>query len=228
MSNAPSREDTDLVRPPFDPIFPQLVNEGDSPDRKLIGYIGFGLYHESKREWASEFRQREGRYPSEEDTQAYERSWTGSRKSALENAAAQLLAAYADSVVSQLEVQILRSALRGSFLRFVGRWVFSAALYTLALIGITAALLWSGVELPAVNHLGGETAPTAPKSLPPSMAVPPPSNAPQPPFAAPQEPLPASQAPALAPQPPSAGAQPSPPPPESPPMPPSPRPRRVQ
>jgi hypothetical protein len=184
-------KDVDRPRPAFDPIFPQLVKEDDSPERKLIGFIGFGLYNEAKREWASEFRTREGRYPSDEDTQVYERSWTGSRKDALQNAAAQLLASYADAVVSQLEVQILRSALRGSFVRYVARSIFSAALYTLALVGLGVALLRSGVELPLIReHEPRRT--TAPSAVPESP----------PPVTAPQAPPASSEAPPQPPPPP--------------------------
>src|SRR5215204_3356306 len=96
------------VPPTFDPVFPQLVQEAEAPEQKLIGFIAFGLYQEAKREWLSDFRNREGRYPHPEELLAYERSWTASRLEGLRNAAVQLVAAYADSVVSQVEVQILR------------------------------------------------------------------------------------------------------------------------
>src|SRR3954451_7853246 len=98
-------------RPPLDPMFPQLVKEADTPEQKLIGFIAFGLYEEARREWASDFRDREGRYPVEDELRAYERSWTASRLDSIRNAAVQLVAAYADTVVNQLEAEILRRAL---------------------------------------------------------------------------------------------------------------------
>jgi hypothetical protein len=112
-------------------MFPQLVKEADTPEQKLIGFIAFGLYEEARREWASAFREREGRYPVDTELRAYEKSWTASRLDGLRNAAIQLVAAYADTVATQLEAEILRGAVKGRFWRGVGQWLFSAVLYTL-------------------------------------------------------------------------------------------------
>ena len=62
----------------FDPIFPRLV-KGDAAAEKLLGFIAYGLYQDAKREWISDFRAREKRYPLDEELLAYERSWTSSR-----------------------------------------------------------------------------------------------------------------------------------------------------
>ena len=136
---APDRQSE---RPPFDAIFPRLVKE-ESPEAKLLGFIAYGLYLEAKREWVSDFQAREQRYPGDEELSTYERSWTPSRLEALENAAAQLVTAYTDSVVTQAEKQILRSALKGSFWRAVGRWVVGALLFAIGLIksGVHAGIL---------------------------------------------------------------------------------------
>jgi hypothetical protein len=134
---------------PFDPIFPKLV-KADGRGEKLLGFIAYGLYQDAKREWISDFQAREKRYPSEEELRIYERSWTTSRLDALENAAAQLLAAYTDSVVAQAEKQILRNALTGSYWRSVLRSAGSALLYTLLLFAVAIALSRSGVNLIAM------------------------------------------------------------------------------
>ena len=76
------------------------------PEDKFLGFIAYGLYQEAKREWASDFQARERRYPGDEELSAYERSWTASRLEALKNAAAQLVTAYTDSMVTQVEKQI--------------------------------------------------------------------------------------------------------------------------
>ena len=145
MSNE-APQPANAPRAPFDPMFPLLVKEADSPEQKLIGFIAFGLYEEARREWASDFRDREGRYPVEDEFQAYERSWTASRLDAIRNAAVQVVAAYADKVSNQLEAEILRRTLKGRFWRSVGRWLFSALIYTLALIGTLVAVGRSGVD----------------------------------------------------------------------------------
>jgi hypothetical protein len=133
---------------PFDPVFPRLV-KADGRGEKLLGFIAYGLYQDAKREWISDFQAREKRYPSEEELRIYERSWTTSRLEALENSAAQLVAAYTDSVVTQAEKQFLRSALAGSYWRAVLRWIGGALLYTLLLFAIAITLSRSGINLTA-------------------------------------------------------------------------------
>jgi hypothetical protein len=137
-------------KPPFDPIFPRLVNDAADPGQKLIGFIAYGLYHEAQREWIADFRTREGRYPNDEELRGYERSWTPSRLEALQNAAVQAIAAYTDSIVSQAETQILRNALRGSVARAAWGWVVGALLYTLLVIGVVVGLGRSGIDLSAL------------------------------------------------------------------------------
>jgi hypothetical protein len=134
-------------KPPFDPVFPRLVSEAEGTDQKLIGFIAYGLYHDAKREWISDFRSREGRYPHDEELREYERSWTPSRLEGLKNAAVQLIAAYTDSVLSQAERQILRDALKGGIWRAVWCSLVGTLLYTLILIGLIVMLTKSGVDL---------------------------------------------------------------------------------
>src|SRR4051794_27613094 len=133
-------------RPPLDPIFPQLVSDATTPERKLIGFLAFGLYEEARREWASEFRDREGRYPDESDVRAYEKSWTASRVEGLRSASVQLVAAYADVVARQLETEMLRGAVKGRFWRGVGVWLFSAVVFTLVVLGTFISLIRSGID----------------------------------------------------------------------------------
>jgi hypothetical protein len=145
MSNE-TTQSANAARSPLDPMFPRLVKEADSPEQKVIGFIAFGLYEEARREWASDFRDREGRYPAEDEFRAYEKSWTASRLDAIRNAAVQVVAAYADTVSNHLEPEILRRALKGRFWRSVGRWLFSALIYTLAVLGTLVAVGRSGID----------------------------------------------------------------------------------
>jgi small-conductance mechanosensitive channel len=149
VTHEPAQQ-VEVPKPPFDAIFPRLVNEAEGAEQKLIGFIAYGLYHEAQREWISDFRTREGRHPNDEELRGYERSWTPSRLEALQNAAVQAIAAYTDSIVSQAETQILRNALRGSISRAVWRWVAGALLYTLIVIGVVIALGRSGIDLSAL------------------------------------------------------------------------------
>jgi hypothetical protein len=140
-------EQTQPPKPPFDPVFPRLVNEAEGPQQKLVGFLAYGLYQEAKREWISDFFAREKHYPNADELRAYDQSWTASRLEALHNGAAQLLTAYADSVVTQAEMQILRRALRGSFWRAVSRWVAGAVVYTCVMIGLAVGLMRLGFDL---------------------------------------------------------------------------------
>jgi hypothetical protein len=137
---------------PLDPIFPRFFKDGEDSGQKLLGLIAYGLYEEARREWADDFRAREGRYPSEEELRAYERSWTGSRLDGLKNAAIQILASYADTIATQVETQALRGALRGGFFRDIGRWLLSAVVFVLAALGLVIALSRSGVDLAEIFH----------------------------------------------------------------------------
>ena len=137
---------------PFDPIFPRFV-KGDGTADKLLGFIAYGLYQDAKQEWISDFRTREKRYPLDEELRAYDKSWTASRLEALENAAAQLVTAYTDSVVTQAEKQILRGALRGRFWNTVWSWMAGALLYTLLLFAFVVGLAWSGVDMTKILKL---------------------------------------------------------------------------
>jgi hypothetical protein len=171
-------------------MFPQLVKEADTPEQKLIGFIAYGLYEEARREWASDFRDREGRYPVENEVRAYERSWTASRLEGVRNAAVQLVAAYADTVSNQIEAEVLRRALKGRFWRSVGQWLFSAIIYTLAVLGAVVALSRSGIDLireiqdfarlPQASAPEPAQMPAQPSAPGPTHA-PPPSLAPAPP-----------------------------------------------
>jgi hypothetical protein len=146
MTHEPAQQ-TDGPKPPSDPIFPRLVSESEGTGQKLIGLLAYGLYHDAKREWISDFRAREGHYPSDKDLREYERSWTASRLEALQNAAAQLITSYTDSVVSQAEMQILRNALKGGVWRAAARWAVGALLYTFIMIGVVFGLASSGIDL---------------------------------------------------------------------------------
>jgi len=162
-------------RPPLDPIFPQLTSDLSTPEAKLIGFIAFGLYEEARREWASEFRDREGRYPDESEVRAYEKSWTASRLEGLRGASVQLVAAYADVVAGQLESEMLRGALKGRFWRGVGVWLFSAVCFALVALGVFVALSRSGIDPVTVAR---DLARPLRSASPPATASPPSAEAP--------------------------------------------------
>jgi hypothetical protein len=147
VAHEPAQQIEEAPRSPLDAVFPRLVNEAEGTEQKLIGFVAYGLYQDTKREWISDFRSREGRYPQDEELREYERSWTASRLEGLKNAAVQSIAAYTDSVLSQAETQILRNALKGSGWRAVWCGLIGALLYTLIVIGLIVILARSGIDL---------------------------------------------------------------------------------
>jgi hypothetical protein len=147
VTHEPAQQIEEAPRSPLDAVFPRLVNEAEGTEQKLIGFVAYGLYHDAKREWISDFRSREGRYPQDEELQGYERSWTASRLEGLKNAAVQSIAAYTDSVLSQAETQILRNALKGGGWRAVWCGLVGLLLYTLMVIGLIVILARSGIDL---------------------------------------------------------------------------------
>ena len=130
----------------FNPVFGKLVGleEGGQPD--LQGLVAYGLYKIAKREWASDIATRHGRKPSEDELEAYMRTWTPSQLKTLQERAAQVLAEYADTVIQEEEPRILQDALRGSFWRGVWPSMLASFFYTLLLIGIALILAVSGID----------------------------------------------------------------------------------
>ena len=170
---------------PVDPVFPRFFRDGEDPQHKLVGLIGYGLYEEARREWVDDFKRREARYPTPAELRAYETSWTSSRLEGLKNAAVQIFASYADSVAREIETQALRGALKGSFFRSVVRWLFSAVLFGASVLALMIALSRAGVDplgaylsllRPPVSTSSGPSAGTpatpAPSSPPPGAEAP--------------------------------------------------------
>jgi hypothetical protein len=201
MSNV--TENPEPQTSPVDPVFPRFFRNGEDPPDKLVGLIAYGLYEEARREWVDEFKAREKRFPIPEELRAYERSWTASRLEGLKNAAVQVLASYADTVAREVEIQALRGALRGGFGRSVVRWLFSAVLFSTAVLAITVALSRAGLDpvaaiqglrSPSSNRLAPDAAirATPVPSAPAPETVPPVTPIPSSPSSAPVTPPPRS------------------------------------
>ncbi len=131
----------------YNRVFEKFVGDGEDGMSDIVGIVAYGIYKNAKREWAMEFRQTYGRPPSADDLRAYHATWTPAQIQSARNSAAQVMTAYADSVISTEEPRILREAVKGSFWPAVGTSIFSNALYTLALIAIAIVLARAGIDL---------------------------------------------------------------------------------
>jgi len=136
---------TESPGPSYNPIYEKLVidSEQESPD--LQGLVAYALYKRAKRNWAA--KHFHNRKPSPSELDSYVNAWTEDRLHGLQQEAASALAEFATSIVAQQEPEILRKALRGSFLRDVGTSIVAAFLYTLILIGIAVSLALAGIDL---------------------------------------------------------------------------------
>ena len=119
-----------------DTIFEQLVGTSAGEQGRLQGIVAYGLYETAKREWASKIKELNSRPPNDDELGQYAATWTESRLDGVRGQADQVLAAYADYVVSEAKPNILRDALRGSF----GRSFWASLLAVLALAILLAAL----------------------------------------------------------------------------------------
>ncbi|RWD17015.1 MAG: hypothetical protein EOS75_03810 [Mesorhizobium sp.] len=129
----------------FNPIFSKLV--GVDEDDELLGVVAYGLYKKAKSEWAASIAQQYHRPPTSEELKAYMATWTPSQLVNAKRNAAQVLSAYADSVISAEEPRILKDALKGSFWTAVSTGIVGSFLYTLILIAVALVLARSGIDL---------------------------------------------------------------------------------
>ncbi|MGR9552284.1 hypothetical protein ACU8MG_03820 [Rhizobium leguminosarum] len=131
----------------YNRVFEKFVGEGEDGMSDIVGIVAYGIYKNAKREWAMEFRKSYGRPPTGEDLKAYHATWTPAQIQSARNSAAQVMTAYADSVISAEEPRILREAVKGSFWPAVGTSIFSNLLYTVGLIAVAIVLARAGIDL---------------------------------------------------------------------------------
>lgn len=162
-------------RPGYNRIYEELVDDQETDEELLAGMIAYGIYKESKREWAAALRQREGRKPNEAELEAYIQTWTESRLEGIRHQAAQTLASYAEAVVDQLKPEIREAAISGriraDLMEFkaaskltpkriaqgLALSIAGAAFWTLFLVLLAVALRFAGVDLFSITETVSST-----------------------------------------------------------------------
>ncbi|TIL83402.1 MAG: hypothetical protein E5Y89_00770 [Mesorhizobium sp.] len=169
--NQPKAEPATLPAPipapntDYNPIFEKLVM--NTPDDEVLGVIAYGAYKKAKWEWAQGIFNKHGRPPTEEELKAYIAAWTPSQLEYVRNNAAQVLAAYADSVIDAARAGIVTEALKGTFGASVRVNLISAALYTLILIVLAFGLSFTGIDFVGIfDHAKAITSSTSPTPKP--------------------------------------------------------------
>lgn len=170
------------VIPYINPIYSQLLDNHQEMDSVMAGYIAYGVYKQSKREWVADFWRRNERKPNDQELSEYTRTWTPSRLQGLRDEANQALAEYAADVVAIAEPQLRHEAIEGAIGTAVEEikastkltWakireslvlsMAGAAIYTVILIVIAVGLRFAGVDLLGVEEKVNEAVATSPKN----------------------------------------------------------------
>lgn len=141
--------------PQYNTMFETFVGslEAGNP---IEGLTAYGYYKIAKREWILQHQKDTGQRPSEAEVRAYMRTLTPAVIDAIRTRAAEALAAYGESLLTEAEPRILKDALKGSFRTDVFRGVCAAVVYTLILIIFAVILRYSGVDIASIfKAVGG-------------------------------------------------------------------------
>ncbi|TFF21987.1 hypothetical protein E3C22_15160 [Jiella endophytica] len=142
--------------PRYNPLFERFVDASQPDPEMLPGMVAYCLYKLAKREWATDFFERNGRKPNDDELQEYIRTWTPTRVSGAEKEAEAVLLAFAGSVIENNAPQIREEALRGTFWKSVWTSCVAAGIYTLFLIFVAVVLRSVGIDLlSTVQAVGG-------------------------------------------------------------------------
>ena len=136
--------------PEYNPIFETLVGRVDEGQETIVGIVAYALYKFAKREWFAEFRERNGRAPTDAEIRAYQKTWTPSLLEGKRSEAVQIIAAYSQDVVEKARPTILEEVLRGNTSRTVGLNILSSFIYTLLLLGAVLVIAVTGWDIPAL------------------------------------------------------------------------------
>ena len=170
MGRSGSLPRVDEERPPedigqasgkYNSVFEQLVDEAENGAETLVGLVAYGLYKVGKREWVLDVRKETGTKPTEEQLLAHAKSQTSTVLEGYRSQAAEIVATYANAIVESERPEILKEAMRGTFMRsfwpsFAASVAFAAVL---SLIVIIAAINGFGmpIELPASHQSQSKT-----------------------------------------------------------------------
>ncbi|WP_244536895.1 hypothetical protein [Methylobacterium brachiatum] len=109
--------------------------------------IAYGLYKVAKREWAKGIWETEGRKPTDDELNAYARTWTPSRLEGLQDQADSSLAGFANTAVAAAAPAIREDALRGTTGQAIRTSVIANGVYTLILILVAVILYLAGIDI---------------------------------------------------------------------------------
>ncbi|WP_159729888.1 hypothetical protein [Methylosinus sp. Ce-a6] len=83
----------------------------------VAGAVAYALYKNAKRQWIQEFRETNGRRPTQEECKHHMSTQTDAVLSAYLSQSDQILAEYAEDIIKEERPRILAEALKGDFWR---------------------------------------------------------------------------------------------------------------
>jgi hypothetical protein len=137
-------------QPDYNPIFESLVDRPAEGEETIIGIVAYALYKLAKREWISDFRERNGRPPTDAEVREYQKMWTPSLLEGKKSEAVQIIAEFSAGIVDKARPSILKEALRGSAWRATSINILSSFIYTLLVLGVVLVIAATGWDIPAL------------------------------------------------------------------------------
>jgi len=129
----------------YNKAFEVLVEKADHP---MVGFIAYGLYKYSKREWVMAHIEQYGLAPSPNEYDNYAQSQTGTTMEGYRAQARQAVQEFVGVVVDDARPKIREEALRGSFWRGVWQSLVAAIIFALGLAIILFIAAYNGASLP--------------------------------------------------------------------------------
>ncbi|KRB86103.1 hypothetical protein ASE00_05015 [Sphingomonas sp. Root710] len=120
----------------------------DNDPNKVRGYVAYGLYKESKRQWIQQQTAANGGTPpTVAEVESHVSSYTPALKDSLINSAESVLAAFADEAISAAKPGIVEATLRGSTANTIWLGILTNTIYTLLLVALVLVLKFAGVDI---------------------------------------------------------------------------------
>lgn len=132
----------------YNTVFERLVDKADGGS-EVVGLIAYGIYKVSKRQWLTDFKKGSGEKPSDEHVTVFAASQTDVTLDGYKAQAQQILAAYAEGILSEERPKIIKDAVRGLFWSSVASSIVASFFFSLFLLGVAfiAALLGYGLPI---------------------------------------------------------------------------------
>jgi hypothetical protein len=129
----------------YNPVFEKLMA---AQSGLLTGAVAYAIYKVAKREWIQEFRNANGRRPTDAEFRGHSATQTDAVLHGYVARADQMIGQYAQNVVDDMRPRIVEEALRGTFWRSVWPSLVASVIFVgvLAILFFIAAIM--GIGLP--------------------------------------------------------------------------------